>query len=1709
MSSGPIIAVARKIDMKLTLCSDNDFETELANAMPKLFVFAGNSSEEVLKTVTEVFSHINVRFKALEFVRLPFQQILTYLVKTDATSLQRRFAIVYWRLATQRMLETDATLAFQFCVEHYSEFDASALEEIHSFMFSHFGSIPDVRQIPQASWMFFVSAMLSPGVGDLDKVKLLVSVQNSLSPPQDSESTAVSDFAYLIVFVAAYAHNDKVSHAASPTWKGLQTQDISNRPALLSFLFVLWFHQMELRKSANLDLLVAIIYRLHKAGRASMSLKDGLLAFQLVTRGIFEVQVFPKLIDAVFSFADQFCNSLESPISAVTFSRLSLMRAMILRLIDGREYEMNEDALQETGLSASQVSALHRVSSISLRSVLYVLLGKVIARLPFDIDNLGFFFEASKHEPSSLYLSLQEAFSWSLSKSEQFSSDATTRFLASLPNAPQSRFVLQAVNRFFPFENVKARFLNCVAAEADKEEAFRGLDPANFSRSGGIYPSFSAFISHVRDAFQTSVDPFSLGDEQRLKICLFSWKCLASQCKGILVSVVPSPELNYFAGLLLESLKLDARFIIMLTLLAQCKLLPLPFAIQQEEIDSILSLLVASDETNAHLYASLLHVLHGENLVQVSFWSALYLQYEDMFLHNRRPAATVLVALMALSVCATSPESSHVLRAIEAGLCHRSDGSPIPVEMSHLQKVLAAKVTADTNCYRSALLACYDVYRLHNFYVPSHRVSTALLELSKDIRYTLPYVVLCQGLANAVTSGEHNVLGVFRSSALLCNSKRDDIPILSRSLCVAAGGPACSLYDVDLTYVPHNRSDSDNLSFDVSDTVDIKRGVLSAETPCMPLFVEMISEQFSQDPRPFMRMNAAVLLSDLLEFCASCPSVASNLLRFQRIFLSLTDRNAKSDTDDTVGDTCSYGLSLVYRNGDTVVRKKLVDDLMERLTGSNRAASSLVVEEDSQIIPGQMLGKDPGTGKNLSTYRDLCAAASDIGRPDLIYQFLALTSHHKKFKSTESAASTVLMLFSFGDADVRKEFLPLLPRIFRYRFDPNPKISEIMSAIWTALVEDENVFWSSKANVTAVSADLLSNAKSTIWRVREAVMGGVEDIVRCVVDFDCMSPFIQDMFSFSLILMDDIKESVRKAATKAAMSVSSAIVRYCANFPSAPSVCIPFLIDNMKFDLAKATLDKVVVQSSTKNPQLLRPFAVPIVTLMLESLSVEENSKLNYAQFHAESMLNVSKEEMENMRLEMSRHSQPQRIIDSLYPLLDDAAVSELCVKICDIVRAGVGLVSRVAASRLTSQFVKFFPGAVRESGPAKLVRAFTGALSVDSSKTAQRYYIMSIVSLLKVSSSKTVEKTVHSFEDKLFATSESSSDSREQVAVFVANVFSQKCSAVLDRYRSEFIALSFIGKQDTGIDGEKSSAYFSHVWDENIENPGSGVRIYLTDILSWASRFLGDSGDWVMKKCCGKALVQAIGYGKSDVASMLDNILEVLRKALSGAQWEGRHVLIEVLDAVLTAVLPWGAPNDELAWRQFASPPSEILTSIFNILVPVVQRKHTVLLIHVFKTLEHLLERYGHLFMSDERINAFFDACESNSKIRLLILTDTTAVNVEGESEISQLKTHDRILLTNLVIRCLFLAHRVDPKAAFQSEFFVQCLRCLLSPATTLSSRRTALLLLSAVDVVKAISDSEIKGMLCVLLENLVAANVDVDIAQQLLSSLCPSSMQ
>lgn len=105
--------------------------------------------------------------------------------------------------------------------------------------------------------------------------------------------------------------------------------------------------------------------------------------------------------------------------------------------------------------------------------------------------------------------------------------------------------------------------------------------------------------------------------------------------------------------------------------------------------------------------------------------------------------------------------------------------------------------------------------------------------------------------------------------------------------------------------------------------------------------------------------------------------------------------------------------------------------------------------EDSEVFQEGAIGESPSGGK-LSTYKELCSLANEMGQPDLIYKFMHLANYQASLNSKRGAAFGFSKIAKQAGDALHPYLQMLIPRLVRYQYDPdkNVQVSNHPCSLW-------------------------------------------------------------------------------------------------------------------------------------------------------------------------------------------------------------------------------------------------------------------------------------------------------------------------------------------------------------------------------------------------------------------------------------------------------------------------------------------------------------------------------------------------------------------------------------------------------------------------------------------------------------------------------------
>ncbi|XP_034043433.1 proteasome adapter and scaffold protein ECM29 [Thalassophryne amazonica] len=661
----------------------------------------------------------------------------------------------------------------------------------------------------------------------------------------------------------------------------------------------------------------------------------------------------------------------------------------------------------------------------------------------------------------------------------------------------------------------------------------------------------------------------------------------------------------------------------------------------------------------------------------------------------------------------------------------------------------------------------------------------------------------------------------------------------------------------------------------------------------VPWVLNSILSKYIPSQNPHVRQAACIWLLSLVKKLSQHKEITSHLKEIQTAFISVL-----SDHDELSQDVASKGLGLVYEMGGEGDQQELVSTLVETLMTGKRVKHA--VSEDTEVFQGEGLGKTPD-GHSLSTYKELCSLASDLNQPDLVYKFMNLANHHAMWNSRKGAAFGFHMIAAKAGEQLAP-FLPqLVPRLYRYQFDPNLSVRQAMTSIWDALVTDKTLV---DKYLKEILQDVISNLTSNIWRIRESSCLALNDLIHGR-QADDLIEHLAEMWETLFRALDDIKESVRKAADLALKTLSKVCTRMCESSGVAAqrtvAVLLPTLLEkgivSNVAEVRALSIQTLVKVSKTAGARL-KPHASRLIPALLEALSTLEPQVLNYLSLRATEQ---EKSTMDAARLSAAKSSPMMETINMCLQHLDVSVLGELVPRLCELLKSGVGLGTKGGcASVIVSLTVQCPQDLTPYSG--KLMSALLNGVH-DRSAIVQKSFAFALGHVVRTAKDSSVEKLLLKLNTWYLEKEEPVFKSSCALTVHAVSHYSPD---VLKSHAVVALPLAFLGMhQAPGPDEEKGESHdaslWSEVWQENVPGSFGGIRLYMTELIAITQKAL-QSQSWKMK-AQGAAAMATVAKEQmgSLVAPHLGLVLTALMQGLLGRTWAGKEELLKAIGSVVS----------------------------------------------------------------------------------------------------------------------------------------------------------------------------------------------------------------
>lgn len=649
--------------------------------------------------------------------------------------------------------------------------------------------------------------------------------------------------------------------------------------------------------------------------------------------------------------------------------------------------------------------------------------------------------------------------------------------------------------------------------------------------------------------------------------------------------------------------------------------------------------------------------------------------------------------------------------------------------------------------------------------------------------------------------------------------------------------------------------------------------------------------------KPSLKKASGIWLFCLIQYCGHLKEIQARLRECQAAFMGLL-----SARDDLVQETASRGLSMVYEQGDKDLRERLVADLVASFTGTT---TKIKVDEDTELFePGAL---PTGDGESVTSYKDIMSLAAEVGDQSLVYKFMSLASNAATW-STRAAFGRFGLSSILSESAVDPK---LYPKLYRYRFDPNPNVQRSMNDIWSALVKNPTAVIDEYFD--PIMDDLLKNILGKEWRTRQASCAAIADLVQGR-QFEKYDKYLTQIWDVAFKVLDDIKGSVRKAAESLCQVMTGILVRQLEQGTSSKTAqamlteVMPFLFSTRGLESRAEEVQKFAYKTVLKliksGGKTLLPFIPSLVEQILGLLSTLEPEAFNFVQMNA-AKYNTTEDKIDEIRSQIVSHSPLMESVERCLDLLDDATMNLLVPCLENVIKTAVGMPSKVGCSGVLVSLATRHSFVFRPHADTFL-KAIEKAV-LDRNSTVSAAYARAAGYVARLASDQQLLKLAQ-YSKKLYFTAED--ETRRQISADITYAISKFATERFNSLAVDFLPFVFMAKHDFD---EHVKDQFEKTWDENVGGSRT-VLLYLKDIISLSSEHMG-SQKWAIKHTAALTIADVVSSSGSEMSlANAEVIWPALEKALALKTFEGKEKILEGLVKFTKAAKAFWVKDSEAA---------------------------------------------------------------------------------------------------------------------------------------------------------------------------------------------------
>ncbi|XP_015114658.1 proteasome adapter and scaffold protein ECM29 [Diachasma alloeum] len=645
--------------------------------------------------------------------------------------------------------------------------------------------------------------------------------------------------------------------------------------------------------------------------------------------------------------------------------------------------------------------------------------------------------------------------------------------------------------------------------------------------------------------------------------------------------------------------------------------------------------------------------------------------------------------------------------------------------------------------------------------------------------------------------------------------------------------------------------------------------------------------KIASDPHPNSRQAVCIWLLAILRRNAKRKHILDRLSAIQNAFMDFLSEN-----NDVVQDVASKGICLVYDTSEVSQRDALVSNLLSQLSEGRRTVAQIT--PDTKLFEDGQLGKAP-TGANISTYKEICSLASDLNNPGLIYKFLQLANHNAVWNSKRGAAFGFSAIASVAKDELNKYLPSIVPKLYRYQFDPTPKIQQSMASIWHAIVPSTQKVLEQYHD--EILDDLTLNLTNHLYRVRISCCEALADVLKSNAPIDYVK-HAPEIWKQLFRVMDDIHEETRQTATRTAKLFSKVCIRQCdpmygKSGEQIVQAILPVFLDigivHTVTTVRALSVQTVAQLVSTAGP-LLKPSLVNLIPALLTATDLE-NTKLTYMS-NAYGVQSDIQEAIDSVRTSAAKSHYATETLKKCTQYIDGPILKELMPKVIELIKSSIGLGSKVAISHF---LIFLIIQSKQELQPyaGKILTALMNGL-MDRNAAVRKTNAVTIGHVVGSAKDSSLEK--------LFNTLNTWYMEREDDSIRLAigqalQSINNQNHEVLKKFSDIVMPLTFFAMHAIKVPGnENTIELWTDLWGDIAHGTESAIKQNLTLITSKLNSAL-ESASWTTKAQAANAVsTVATKVGSSMDENSRNGLLKILVNGLQGRTWNGKERLVHAL---------------------------------------------------------------------------------------------------------------------------------------------------------------------------------------------------------------------